>query len=91
MPLRSGDSENLRDNSWRRLWERPSKKSHRQRARLRWLSSDPSHPKDSVVPAHLSGSSDPVAMASNPVNLSLEDQFLCWCQDMETKQEEQAK
>ena len=30
-------------------------------------------------------------MASNPANQSLEDQFLRWRQDMETKQEEQAK
>ena len=30
-------------------------------------------------------------MASNPANQSLEDQFLHWRQDMETKQEEQAK
>ena len=59
--------------------------------RLRRLSSDPSHPEDLVVPAHSSGSSDPIAMASNPANLSLEDQFLRWCQDMETKQEEKAR
>ena len=91
MPRRSGDSENPRDNNWRRLWERPSKKSHRERARLRRLSRDPPHPEDSVVPTHSSGSSDPIAMASNPSNLSLEDQFLRWRQDMEMKQEEQAK
>ena len=30
-------------------------------------------------------------MASNPANQSLEDQFLNWRQDMETKQEEQAR
>ena len=30
-------------------------------------------------------------MASNPANQSLEDQFLCWHQDMEMKQEEQAR
>ena len=30
-------------------------------------------------------------MASNPSNKSLEDQFLCWHQDMETNQEEQAR
>ena len=91
MPRRPGDSENSRDNNWRRLWERPRKKSHRQRARLRRLSSDPLHPEDSVVPAHSSSSSDPIAMASNLANESLKDQFLRWRQDMETKQEEQAK
>ena len=30
-------------------------------------------------------------MASNPANQSLEDQFLRWHQNMETKQEEQAR
>ena len=30
-------------------------------------------------------------MANNPANQSLEDQFLRWRQDMEAKQEEQAK
>ena len=30
-------------------------------------------------------------MASNPINQPLEDQFLGWCQDMEIKQEEQAR
>ena len=80
-----------RDHNRRHLWEQPSKKSHRQRARLHWLSSDPSLSEDSVVPAHFSGSSDPIAMASNPANQSLDDQFLRWRQDMETKHEEQAR
>ena len=61
------------------------------RAWLRRLSSDPPHPEASVVPTHSSGSSDLIAMASNPANQSLEDQFLRWHQDMETKQEEQAR
>ena len=85
------DSENPRDNNWRRLWERPSKKSHRQHARLCQLSSDPSLPDELVVPALSSNSQDPVTMASNPANLSLENQFLRWRKDMETKQEEQAR
>ena len=91
MPRRSGDSENPRDNNWRRMWEQPSKKSHRERVRLRRLSSDPPHPEDLVVPADSFGSSGPIAMASNPANQSLEDQFLRWRQDMETKQEEQTR
>ena len=49
MPRRSGDSENSRDHNWHRLWERPSKRSHRQRTRLRRLSSDPSHPEESLI------------------------------------------
>ena len=76
MPRRSGDSENTGDNNWRRLWERQSRKSHRQLTRLRRLSSNPLHPEESVVPAHSSGSSNPIPMASNPANQSLEDQFL---------------
>ena len=91
MPRRSEDSENPRDNNWRRLWERSRKKSQREHARLRLLSSDPPHPEDLVVPAHSSGSSGSIAMASNPANQSLEDRFLRWRQDMETKQEEQGR
>ena len=91
MPRRSEDSENPRDNNWRRLWERSSKKSQQEHARLRLLSSNPPHLEDLVVPAHSSGSSGSIAMASNPANQSLEDQFLRWHQDMETKQEEQGR
>ena len=93
MLRRSKDSGNPRDNNWHRLWERPSKKSYWRRARtwLRRLSSDPPHPEASAVPAHSPGSLDPINMASNPTNQSLEDQFLRWRQDMETKQEEQAR
>ena len=92
MPRQYVDFENPRDNrNWRRLWERPSKKSHRQRVRFRRLSSDPSLPTESVVPTHSSSSQDLVVMARNPTNRSLKDQFLRWHQDMETKQEEQAR
>ena len=55
------------------------------------LSRDSPHPEASVVPAHSSGSSDPIAMASSPANQSLEDQFLHYRQDMEMKKEEQAR
>ena len=85
------DSENPRDNNWRHLWERRSKNSHRQRARLHRLSRDPSLPSELVVPTHSSSSQDLVVMASNPANQSLEDQFLRWHQDMVAKQEEQAR
>ena len=81
------DFENPRDNNWHHLGERPSKNSHRHRARLRLLSSDPLHPEESVVPAQSFSSQDSVAMATNPANQPLEDQFLRWRQDMETKQE----
>ena len=90
MPRRSEGSKNLRDKNWSRLWKRPSKKSYHRRVRgwLHWLSSDPPHSKDFVVPAHSSNSSDPIAMSSDPANQSLEDQFFRWRQNMETKQEE---
>ena len=58
---------------------------------LHRLSSDPLYLEDSVVPTHSFSSSDPIAMANNPTNQSLEDQFLRWRQDMETKEEEQAR
>ena len=80
MPRRSVDFENPRDNYWCRLWERPSKKSHRQCVTLRRLSSNLSLPEESVVPAHSFSSQDPVAMATNSANQSLEDQFLRWRQ-----------
>ena len=67
------------------------KKSHRERAMLCRLPSDPPHPEDSIVPAHSSSSLDPISMASNPANKSLENHFLGWCQDMEAKQEGQAR
>ena len=73
MPRQPGDSNNSRDNNLRRLWERLTKKSHWQRTRLRRLSSNPSHPEDSADPAHSSGSSDPIAVANNLANQSLED------------------
>ena len=87
MPRRSEDSENPRDSNWRCLWERPIKKAYRrhERALLCQLSSDLPHLEDSVVLAHSSGSSDPIAMANNPAYQSLEDQFLHWRKDMETK------
>ena len=85
------NSENPRDNNWHRLWERPSKESHRQRARLHRLSSDLSLPEESIVLAHSFSLMDTVAMATNPANQSLEDQFLRWRQDMEIKQEEHAR
>ena len=83
MPRRSDEPGT---DNWRRLWE-SNKKSHRRHARawLQRLSNSPSPP----VPA--SNSSDTSAMTSNPVIQSLEDQFLYWRQDMEKKQEEQAR
>ena len=44
-----------------------------------------------VVPAHPTGPLESVTMSSNPANQPIEDPFLCWHQEMEAKQEEQAR
>ena len=93
MLRRSSDSKNSRAYNWHRLWERPSKKTHRRfmRAWLHPLSSDRLSPEALVVPDQPIRPLDSSVMTSNPANSSLEDQFLHWRQDMEAKQEEQAK
>ena len=93
MLRRSSDSKNSGDYNWRCLWEPPTKKVHRRFARA-WLhpfSSDLLSPEALVVPDHSTGPSGFTTMTSNPVNQSLEGQFLRWHQDMEAKQEEQAR
>ena len=44
-----------------------------------------------AVPKHPARSSKFNTMTSNPVNLALEDQFLLWRQELEVRQEEQAR
>ena len=61
------------------------------RAWLHPLSSDRLSPEALVVPNQPTGSSNSIIMTNNPANPSLEDQFLRWRQDMEAKQEEQAR
>ena len=93
MLRRSSESENSGDYNWRRLWEGPSKKAHQRFARA-WLhpfSNGFPSPKALVVPDHSTGLSGFVTMTKNPVNQSLEDQFLRWRQDIEAKQEEHAR
>ena len=88
MPQRSDDPSN---NNWRPLWE-SNKTSHRLvRTWLQLLSSSPSLPVAPTVPFSTSDSSDTIVMSSNPMIQSPEDQFLHWHQDMEKKQEEQAR
>ena len=55
------------------------------------LSSSPSSPRVPSIPSSTYDSSEAVAMSSNLMNQSPEDQFLYWCQKMEKKQEEQAR
>ena len=89
MPWRSNEPGT---DNWRHLWE-SNKKSHQRLARdwFRQLSSNPSPPVAPTVPIPTSDSSDTDAMTRKLVIQSPEDQFLHWCQDMEKKQEEQAK
>ena len=90
---RSSDSGNSGDYNWRRLWETPSRKSPRRYARA-WV-----HPLPGDLPLHdvlvvldhPTGPSESVTMSSNPTNQPIEDPFLRWRQEMEAKQEEQAK
>ena len=93
MIRRSSDSKDSGDYNWHRLWETPSRKSQRRYARA-WvhpLPSDLPLPEVPVVPVHPTGPSEFVAMSSNPINQPVEDQFLRWRQEIEAKQEEQAR
>ena len=93
MHRRSIDSENSEDYNWCHLWETPSKKSQRRYARA-WV-----HPLPGDLPIsealaileHPTGPSELTVMSSNPTNHPPEDQFLLWRQEMEARQEEQAR
>ena len=93
MLRRSTDSENSGDHNWRRLWETPSKKCQRRYARV-WVHPFPGDlpiSKALAIPKHPIGPSEFTAMTSIPANLAPKDQFLVWRQEMEVKQEEQAR
>ena len=93
MIRQSSDSENSGDYNWRCLWETTSKRSQRRYARA-WV-----HPLPGDLPlhevlavsTHPTGSSESVTMSSNPANQPIEDPFLRWHQEMDVKQEEQAR
>ena len=78
------------NNNWRCLWEL---NSHRRRVRawLQRLSNSPPPPIALTIPVLASDSPDIGAMTRNLVIQLPEDQFLHWHQDMEKKQEEQAR
>ena len=71
----------------------PSRKSQRRYARawVHLLPSDLPLQEILVVPAHPTGPSESVTMSSNLANQPIEDPFLLWRQEMEAKQEEQAR
>ena len=93
MLRRSSDTEESGHHNWRRLWETPSKKSQRRYARA-WvhpLLGDPPICKALATPKHPTGPSEFSVMTSNPANLAPKDQLLLWRQELEARQEEQAK
>ena len=93
MPRRFNDSEKSGDHNWLCLWETLSKKSQRRYARS-WvhpLLGDLPISKDSAISKHSADPSEFSTMTSNPANLTLEDQFLLWRQDLEARKEEQAR
>ena len=93
MPRRSSNSENSGVHNWRHLWETPSKKSQRRyvRAWVHPLPGDLPICKALAIPKHPTGPSEFSTMTSNQVNLAPEDQFLLWRQELEARQEEQAR
>ena len=74
------------------MWER-NRKSRLKAARawLKRLSSSPSSFEALLIPHPTSNSLEVSPMTNIPMNQSPEDQFLHWRQDMEKKQEEQAR
>ena len=78
--------------NWHRLWEL-NIKSHLQatKAWVQRLSSSPPSSGTLLIPPSTSDSSETITMLSNLMIQSPEDQFLHWRQDMEKKQEEQAR
>ena len=93
MPRRTVSSQNSGDHNWRCLWETPSKKSQRRYARA-WvhpLPGDPPTCKALAIPKHPFRPSEFSTMTSNLVNPAPEDQFLLWRQELEARQEEQAR
>ena len=70
MLQRFSDSESSGDHNWRRMWDTPSKKSHRQYARswVHLIPSDLPFPEALVIPGHSTGPSKFIAMSSNPAN-----------------------
>ena len=93
MLRRSSDSEKSGHYIWRRLWETSSKNSKRRYAKA-WvhpLLGDPSICKALATPKYPTRLSEFSVMTSNPANLAPEDQFLLWRQELEARQEEQAR
>ena len=85
-------SYNQDNNNWHRLWETNiTSRLQAVRAWLQRLSTSPSLSGTLSVPLFASDSLEAVSMSTNPMIQSPEDQFLYWRQDMERKQEEQAR
>ena len=89
MPRGSSDQGSY---NWHRLWESNRKsRLHAIKAWIQRLSSSPPSSRTLLIPPSTFYLPATVAMLSNPMIQSPEDQFLNWRQDMEKKQEEQAR
>ena len=91
LTLRGSDIQS--PNNWHhRLWE-ANKKSRRQAARayLQRFSSSPPLPRILSTPHSASDLPEALAMSNNPMHQTPEAHFLHWHQEMERKQEEQAR
>ena len=55
------------------------------------LPGDPPICKSLAIPKHPTGPSELSTMTNNPANLAPKDQFLLWRQELEARQEEQAR
>ena len=85
-------SDNQSPNNGRRLWE--MNKKSQQRATRAWIqrfSSNPPLSKTFSTPPSVSDLPEAVAISNNLMHQTSEDQFLHWRQEMERKQEEQAR
>ena len=92
MLLMLGGSDDQGNNNWSYLLE-SNKKYHLQVAMawLQQLSNSPPSPEALQIPPPTSDSSEVVAMSTNPMIQSSEDQFLHWRQDIKRKQDVQAR
>ena len=93
MPRRSIGSQNSGDHNWRYLWETSSKKAQRRYARA-WVHPLPGNLpicKALAIPKHPPRPSEFITMTSNPANLAPKDWFLLWRQELEARQEDQAR
>ena len=85
-------SDDQSPNNWSRMWEANKKsRQHAARAWLQRFSSCPPLPRTLSTPSSAFNLPKAIAMSNNPMHQTPKDQFLHWRQEMERKQEEQAR